>query len=299
MEDVRIPNQATYSPIALTDLFILAPLASRVLLGATVPGRVIQAVALGAYAGSALSDWWSRQDAKRIDFGEVFGQDLLNLESMDDDARQSDATSLAAELNAIYTPITMTREEVAEEVNELLTDYIASITGQRVETSSEFRTFSVSKLVFPFALGACDILSGDVTLFREAGIFEPHIICHEFCHRKGYIKELEAQALAYLSLMRSDNDQLKQSAIAERLHRNLRVLADGDLPKFHEMVDELGLNEELTREFHGIRPEPSAYEKGVWAIMKPIYEERMKMTGQNGLSDYDKGFTDFIFSQEG
>jgi Protein of unknown function (DUF3810) len=299
MEDVRIPNQATYSPIALTDLFLVAPLASRLLLGATVPGRVIQAVALGAYAGSALSDWWSRLDAKQIDFGEVFGADLRNLEEMDDDARRADAASLAAELNAIHTPITMTREEVAEEVNELLTDYIASITGQRVETSSEFRTFSISKLVFPFALGACDVLSGDVTLFREAGIFEPHIICHEFCHRKGYIKELEAQALAYFSLMRSEDDRLKQSALAERLHRNLRVLADGDLSAYHELVDELGLDEGLAVEFHGIRPEPSAYEKGVWAVMKPIYEERMRMTGQNGLSDYDRGFTDFIFSQEG
>jgi uncharacterized protein DUF3810 len=298
MEDVRIPNQATYSPIALTDLFLIAPLASRLLLGATVPGRVLQAVALGAYAGSALSDWWSRQDARQIDFGEVFGEDLRNLTAMDDVAREGDITSLAAELSSIHSPITMTREEVAEEVNELLTEYIASVTGQRVETSSEFRTFSISKLVFPFALGACDILSGDVTLFREAGIFEPHIICHEFCHRKGYIKELEAQALAYLSLMRSDNDQLKQSAVAERLHRNLRVLADGDLSRYHEMVDELEMEESLAKEFHEIRPEPSAYEKGVWAVMKPIYEERMKMTGQNGLSDYDKGFTDFIFSQE-
>jgi hypothetical protein len=58
------------------------------------------------------------------------------------------------------------------------------------------------------------------------------------------------------------------------------------------------MEESLAKEFHEIRPEPSAYEKGVWAVMKPIYEERMKMTGQNGLSDYDKGFTDFIFSQE-
>jgi hypothetical protein len=31
--------------------------------------------------------------------------------------------------------------------------------------------------------------------------------------------------------------------------------------------------------------------------MKPIMEERMRMTGQNGLSDYDAGFTDFIHTQ--
>jgi len=32
--------------------------------------------------------------------------------------------------------------------------------------------------------------------------------------------------------------------------------------------------------------------------MKPIFEERMRMTGQNGISDYDVGFTDFIHSKK-
>jgi len=298
MERVRIPNQATYSPIALTDLFLVAPIASRLLLNATVPGRVLQAVALGAYAGSALSDWWSRQDAKRVDFQEVFGQDLTQLHGMEDEEREEEVGRLITELNAIYTPIDLTREEVAEEVNELLTDYISTMTGQRVETSSEVRSFTISKLLFPFALGACDILSGDVAIFRKAGIFEPHVICHEFCHRKGYIKELEAQALAYFALMRSDDPRLRQSAVAERLHRNWRVLADGDLSKYRGFVEASELRDELKEEFKAIRPEPSAYEKGVWAVMKPLYEERMKMTGQNGLSDYDRGFTDFVRGQE-
>lgn len=297
MDRVEIPNQATYSPIALTDLFIAAPLVSRVLLGATLPGRVIQAVALGAYAGSALGDWVSRQDARPIDFAEVFGADTANLEPMSEEARRADVASLVAELNDRYEPMTMKREELAVLVNGHLTDYIASVTGQRVETSSEIRSFSLAKLVFPFALGACDILSGDVTLFKEAGIFEPHIIAHEFCHRKGYIKELQAQAIAYLALHEAEENIMVQSAKAERLQRNLRVLAGEEFEDFHRLVEESGLRPELEQEFHDIRPEPSAYERGVWAIMKPIYEERMRMTGQNGLSDYDAGFTDFIHTQ--
>jgi hypothetical protein len=28
--------------------------------------------------------------------------------------------------------------------------------------------------------------------------------------------------------------------------------------------------------------------------MRRLYDERMKLTGQNGLSDYDVGFTDFL-----
>lgn len=297
MDRVEIPNQATYSPIALTDLFIAAPLASRILLGATLPGRVIQAVALGAYAGSALGDWIIRQDAKQIDFAEVFGADTANLEPMSEEERWEDVGTLVAALNDRYEPMSMDRGELAVLVNGHLTDYIASVTGQRVETSSEIRSFSLAKLVFPFALGACDILSGDVTLFREAGIFEAHIIAHEFCHRKGYLKELQAQALAYLALHEAAENILVQSAKAERLQRNLRVLAGEEFEDFHRLVDESELRPELKKEFHDIRPEPSAYERGVWAIMKPIYEERMRMTGQNGLSDYDAGFTDFLHSQ--
>ena len=32
--------------------------------------------------------------------------------------------------------------------------------------------------------------------------------------------------------------------------------------------------------------------------MKQLYDSRMKMTGQNGLSDYDRGFTNFLFTYE-
>ncbi len=210
---------------------------------------------------------------------------------------KEEVLDLVAVLNRDYQPSELSREELARVVNERLTAYIASITGQRVETSAEVRSFALSKLLFPFALGACDVLSGDVTIVRDSGIFEPHITAHEFCHRKGYYKGLQAQAIAYLALSTSDHPVLVQAALAERLHRNLRVLADGDLDVYHRLVEESRLRQELAQDFHAIRPEPSAYERAVWTVMKPIIEERMRMTGQNGLSDYDSGFTDFIHSQ--
>ena len=115
---VKIPNQATYSPLPLADVFMLAPLASRLLLGATVPGRIIQALALGAYAGSALSDWLARKEARPIDFTETFGQDLSNLEAMSEEARQEDVKDLVAVMNRDYQPLELSREEMAKVVNE-------------------------------------------------------------------------------------------------------------------------------------------------------------------------------------
>ena len=33
-------------------------------------------------------------------------------------------------------------------------------------------------------------------------------------------------------------------------------------------------------------------------VMRRLYEERMRLTGQNGLSDYDVGFTNFLYTFE-
>jgi hypothetical protein len=296
MDEIHIPNEATYAPFSLTDVIATAPLASRLLLGATLPGRMLSAAAMGMYAGSALKDWVSRRDVRWIDFQREYGCDVKTLEPMPSAARRDEVVRLAALLDEGYTEERVPRRELAVEVNGLLTEYIASVTGQRVHTSSEVRDFTLARLVFPFAMGVCDVVSGDVALFRDTGIFEAHIICHEFVHRKGYWKELHAQALSYLTLMSSGDPVMIQSARAERLHRQLKVLAGDDHGAYHEMVDDLDLRPSLAEEFHRLRPDPGVYESSVSVVMKRLYDERLKLTGQNGLSDYDEGFTNFLWT---
>ena len=294
METVRIPNQATYSPISLTDLMAAAPLASRILLGATPPGRALQAVALGAYAGSVAIDWFARRKVRAIDFLNTFGADVHQLTPMSVAERDREVRWLVELVSDEYTPERIPRAELARLVNRHLTGFIADITGQRVETSSEIRQFTLAGLVFPFALGTCDIFSGDVSILRDAGVFEPHIIAHEFSHRKGYLKELHAQALGYLSMVGSGEPVLVQSARCERLHRNLRVLADRDPGRYRTMVEEGGLREELQDDFLALHPEDGPAQGTLANLMRRLYDERMKLTGQNGLSDYDEGFTNFL-----
>jgi hypothetical protein len=150
-------------------------------------------------------------------------------------------------------------------------------------------------------MGVCDVISGDVALFRDTGIFEPHVICHEFVHRRGYWKELHAQALSYFALMSSGDPVMVQAALAERLHRQLKVVAGDDQQAYHDLVEGLSLRSELSEELHALRPDPSMYESSVSVVMKKLYDERMKLTGQNGLSDYDEGFTNLLwtFSRSG
>jgi hypothetical protein len=298
MDEIRIPNQATYSPIALTDLAIAAPILSRLLLGATLPGRVLQAAALGAYVGSAVTDWFVRQGVRRIDFKQEFGADVDVLEPMPREEREREVQVLTALVNDHYTAATLPRAELAATIANHLTDYIAAITGQRVETSAEVRSFGLAKLVFPFALGAYDIFSGDIAIFQPGGVFEPHVIAHEFCHRKGYWKELHAQALAYLAMTASGDPLLVQSARCERLLRNVRVLSGDDPDEYDRLVAAAGLRPELEKDFLGVRPKLSQFEKSVEGVLKTIYDERMKLTGQNGISDYDLGFTNFLYTFE-
>jgi hypothetical protein len=298
METIRIPNQATYSPVSLTDIAVAAPLLSRVVLGASLPGLALQSAAIAVYAGCAVRDWVERLGVRRIEFLREFGADVNHLAEMPVALRDVEMRTLAGILNDGYTAERVPLTELAVIVDEHLTDYIAGITDQRVETSTEVRQFSLVQFVFPFALGAADAISGDVAIFHDTGVFEPHVVAHEFAHRKGYLKELEAQALAYLSLTASGEPVLVQSALCERLHRSVRVRSGDDEQRFDEIVKGLGLREELQTQFMRLRPTLGAMGRTVSDAMRTLYDARMRLTGQNGLSDYDLGFTNFLYSFE-
>ena len=297
-DEVRISNRATHWPVAPIDLVIGTPLLVRALLGVTPLGRAVQAAVLGAYLGSALLDWHDRRGIRRIDFRREFGADLRRLVPMPREVRAAEVRTLAARLNDEFVPRRAPRREVAVEVDRHLTRYIAGITGQRVRTSAAVRSFSLAKVAFPFAVGACDILSGDIAIFKDTGPLEPHVLAHEFSHRKGYWKELHAQALAYLALAASGEPVLRQAARLERLYRNLRVLAGRAPGAFDRLVQDVALRPELRQALDQLRPPASAVGRQIDAGMRRVYDTRMRMTGQAGISDYDVGFTNFLYTFE-
>ena len=287
-------------PIAPSDVVLAVPIAARILLGATPIGRAVQFAAFAAYAGSALQDWFDRLGVQKIDFLSEFGADVHHLTPMPSEIREDEIRLLTERLNDEFTAERIQRRELAVAVDRHLTRYIAGITGQRVETSAEVRDFSVARLIFPFALGACDVLTGDVAIFRDVGVLEPHVIAHEFSHRKGYWKELEAQALAYLTLTASGEPVLVQSALCERLHRDLRALVGDDRAAFRERVTQSKLRPELRNQFLDLDrgSPPEGVNREIESVMRKLYDERMRLTGQNGLSDYDVGFTNFLYTFE-
>jgi hypothetical protein len=290
-DEIRISNRATYWPVAPIDLVVGAPVVLRALWGVTPLGRVVQAALFGAYLGSVLRDWRDRRGIRKIDFRREFGADLHHLVPMPREAREAEVRTLAERLNDEFIPQRSRRREVAVQVDRHLTHYIASITGQRVRTSVEVRGFTLAGLAFPFALGACDILSGDVAIFKDTGPLEPHVLAHEFSHRKGYWKELHAQVLAYLSLIASGEPELRQAARLERLYRHLRVLSG-------EQRIGAALRPELRKALGELRPPSTAVGRQLEAGMRQLYDTRMRLTGQTGISDYDLGFTNFLYTFE-
>ena len=300
METIRIPNLATESPIALSDVIVAAPLASRLFLGVSPVGRALQTAAIGWYASSAVVDWIERKGIRKIDFLAEYGADVSHLDAMTAEERLEEIDILTRRLAEGLTTEERPRETVARDVDHHLTGYIASVTNQRIETSTQVRSFGLASLMMPFAVGACDVLSGDVAIYRKMGLLEPHLIAHEFVHRKGYWWELHAQALSYFALIGSGDPLLVQSARLERLHRQLKVVArdgiteetSGDI--YSERLAELDLPEEIKKTLDSLKPPASTVQSGFSRAMKMVYDERMKLTGQNGISDYDEGFTNFL-----
>jgi hypothetical protein len=296
--EIRISNSATYWPVSPLDLVLGTAVVGRLLLGATPVGRAVRGAALAAYVGSAIRDWRDRRGIQRIDFRREFGADLDHLVPMPREVRAAEVRTLAERLNDEFHGEPLSRKALATEVDRQLTNYIAGITRQHVRTSVEVRGFTLARLAFPFALGACDILSGDVAIFKDTGFFEPHVIAHEFAHRKGYWKELHAQALAYLSLAASGDPVLTQAGRFERVYRNLRVLSHGELAEYNRLVAQGKFRPELRKGLLWSRVPSGAVGRRVDLALRALYDTRMRLTRQNGISDYDLGFTNFLYTFE-
>jgi hypothetical protein len=89
-----------------------------------------------------------------------------------------------------------------------------------------------------------------------------------------------------------------QSALLERLHRHLRVLAGDDALAFNRLVTGTALRPELQKPLLELRPPSGPVARRIEASMRRIYDTRMRLTRQNGVSDYDLGFTNFLYTFE-
>jgi hypothetical protein len=91
---------------------------------------------------------------------------------------------------------------------------------------------------------------------------------------------------------------LVQSALLERLYRDLRVLAGSDRARFHALVEGAARRPALRRALLEQGPPAHPVARRVDAGMRQLYDARMRVTGQAGISDYDLGFTNVLYTFE-
>jgi len=236
-----------------------------------------------------------------VDYLSHYGVDMNSYTHMPMEHRISEIDLLTEIVNDEFRPVNYGRKELAKTVNDALTDYIAGLTGVRVETSSRTRKHGTIRLVLSsLAGGWTNTLNGEVYIFG-GGVLEPHFIAHEFAHRKKYFPELEAQIIAYFSLINSGNSVLIQAANCERLGRNMQVFAGESKRKTYQVIEESKLRAELKNNFtrlYSAKHINPIKKRILIPVLKEIVELRMRLTGQKGVTDYSKGFTDFLYSAE-
>jgi hypothetical protein len=76
------------------------------------------------------------------------------------------------------------------------------------------------------------------------------------------------------------------------------VLAGEQRGTFDRLAIGATLRPELRKTLGDLRPPANAVGRQLEAGMRQLYDTRMRMTGRAGISDYDLGFTNFLYTFE-
>ena len=210
---------------------------------------------------------------------------------MPKDQRVKEAETLIEKLNDEFVEQSYSNNELGKRVDEVVTSYIAALTGQRIETSSRIRKTGVIPYLLPIAEGFTDPFGGEVWVPNKKKVRRPHIVAHEFCHRKGYRQELEVQILAYFALRTSEDPIFRQAAYAERLYRTLDSLSQSEQSS---VLEQHPVREELKEDICDT-PKLNPLQLAVLIPFSGLYLLKMKKTNQTGgFKDYGEGLINFI-----
>jgi hypothetical protein len=294
-QNIRFFNPFAYMPFPVLGTIGLCGIAGLTLKN-SYPTASNTSLGIGCFLlfGSLFSRACLSNQKEKIrpfDFQRQFGLDpYCNFEHMSKEERQTEISRIVEILNDNFVPYCYTRKEVARKINLGLTDYIEGNTGQRISTSSFVKSFSLLSLIFPQCVGGSSSITGEVTCRNGLGVLEPAAMGHELVHRKGYLKELEANIISYFYLVSSGDPSLVQSGESVRLLTNL-CLSEG---KYRDKLEKSGLRGELKREFLRIAPPLKIYQRLAGKAFEKFYGVKMRLTGQRGLDDYSTYFTDYL-----
>ena len=298
-DEIWIANRATYWPVAPIDLVVGAPLVVRALLGVTPLGRVVQGAVLGAYLANAVRDWHNRRGIRKIDFRREFGADLHHLVPMPREVREAEVRILAERLNDEFIPQRRPRRELAVEVDRHLTRYIASITGQRVRherRGARLRPLEARVPVRARGLRRAVGRRRDLQGHRPPRAARRSRTSSATARATGRSCTRRCSPISRWSPPGSPScGRPRGSSASIATCACWRASESG---AFERLAATAALRPELGTVLGALRPPATAVGRTVEAGMRQVYDTRMRMTGQAGISDYDVGFTNFLYTFE-
>ncbi len=299
LQNKYVSNLSTYLPISYTDVTMLLEL-SRLALKLTNHDEAAELVydinlaQAGIFVATGIYGFFlNKFFLPKIS---VPSYENMVQTSISIDDQISRASSLIEGLNEKYTPNEYSIKDLSKMVNEEVTKFQSDVLGVDLHYSNKIRQNDIMILIRPSSVsGVAEPIQGEISIrkkFRNTAQ-EPMIIAHEMWHRRHYSKELDAQLLAYFSLINSDERVLQQSAEFEETTRLLYVLRIRDKGAF----DYLGqkLNNELIADYNTNNSKPTNYGKIKSYIWKPIYLGRKKLFRiKEGSEEYTDKFVEWL-----
>ncbi|MBM3200003.1 DUF3810 domain-containing protein [Candidatus Woesearchaeota archaeon] len=328
----RIPNLITYVPVSISDLIIggliifygsrLLNLGIDVLPKDVLPyanhvinwymphySNMLVCTTFGADMISGITDYLARpRISQKKDVSEKLG---VTRKPVDKETRIKKIDDICLEISDGYTEKKYSLKEEAKIANNSLEEIVYKIEGIRLKTSDKIKNSYLMKYLMPHALGRCDVISSDITMFQKIPYISFSILAHELAHRKRYFKENNAEVLAHLAGFATRDPVFIQSSKVSRLRRECQTLFEkyGKTTKeerkqlneeYQDFLNDLSLpynikNAILKSEFQKNNILTEGIKKGQTAL----YTLMMKVFGQKeGPLRYTKVFTEDLYALE-
>lgn len=327
-----VPNLITYLPFSSGDLLFggLLALWSSDLLGLGLrvlpENEAITAIQQGLHyasyystklvnytflgmIGSGIIDGVSKPP-KELHTKEIVEKLSCQRQKVDKETRMKKIDELCLMISDDYTEQKYSMKEESKIAGEALDDIIYKIEGVRIKTSNVVKNSYITKYIMPHALGGCNMISGEIEIFRQLPYISFSIVAHELAHRKTYMNENEAEVLAHLTGLMTKDPVFIQSSRVSRFRREYQTLFDKENMK----EEDKEVRKERVMDFFNdlklpqkmkdwmVDLEFKKYNIVVRGMMKgqlALYKVMMKIFGQKeGLKRYTEVFTEDLYAIE-
>jgi hypothetical protein len=226
--------------------------------------------------------------------GVPFRDKRTKYEFLEKSQLRSDARRLINAINEEYCETDCSLDELNNQVGEAIERYLFKRTGENIGFSHKIK--QGSKIIYDYLgiIGITNIIDRDITLFKVNKHFSPFVSAHEFCHRIGYFRELDANVIAYQALIESGNPVLRQSARLMRLDYTLDLLMKDSEDTKSDIARKYGLREEFYQDLEFYDDNRTGLAKIGYKTFISAYGLMMKLTNQNGIAGYSLGFINYL-----